>query len=67
MAQMLEQASAGAVAERRDAAAAAAAVVGRGEWNVHPDDLHQISMQMVMRNLWRPFLEMALVIHPDVS
>jgi hypothetical protein len=67
MAQMLEQASAGAVAERCDAAAAAAAGVGRGGRNVHPDDVHQTCMQMVMLNLWRPFLEMALSIHPDVS
>lgn len=57
MAQTLEQAAAGAVAERRDAAAAAAALAGRGAWNVHPDDVHQMSMQMVMLNTWRPFLD----------
>ena len=67
MAQTLEQASAGAEAERRDAAAAAAALAGQGEWNIHPDDVHQMSMQMVMLNPWRPFLEMALVIHPHAS
>ena len=67
MAQTLEQASAGAVAERRGAATAAAAGVGRGERNVHPDDVHQTSMQMVTLNLWRPFLKMALSIHPDIS
>jgi hypothetical protein len=36
-----------------------------GEVNVHPDDVHQISMQMVMLNPWHPFHEMALLIYPD--